>query len=108
MSTTTEVEEHAHDHPSDGRYVKIALLLGAITAAEVATYFFELSTKELVILLFPMMIIKFGIVAAYFMHLKFDHPIFRRAFIAGIILAVLVYCAALTTFGFWSNDYLGQ
>jgi cytochrome c oxidase subunit 4 len=106
MSTThVEVEEHEHDHPSDMRYVKIALILGALTALEVSTYFFNLSTAQLVILLFPMMIIKFAIVAAYFMHLKFDNKIFRRAFITGIVLAVFVYVAALTTFQFWSDGF---
>ena len=40
MSTATATEphadvEHVHEHPSDLKYVKIALLLGAITALEV-------------------------------------------------------------------------
>ena len=38
-----------------------------------------------------MMIIKFATVAGYFMHLKYDNPIFRRVFIFGLILAVIVY-----------------
>jgi cytochrome c oxidase subunit IV len=105
-STEPHHQTHAAEHPSDAKYVKIALILGAITAAEVATYFWEdASTAALVIILFPMMIAKFAIVCGYFMHLKFDHPIFRRVFIAGIVLAVAVYCIVLTAFEFWSDDY---
>jgi hypothetical protein len=57
-------------------------------------------------MLFPMMIAKFAIVTGYFMHLRYDHPLFRRVFIGGLVLAVAVYCIALTTFQYWTPDYL--
>jgi cytochrome c oxidase subunit 4 len=100
-------DAHEHDHPSDKQYVVIALILALITAAEVATYaldfFDDFSSAALVATLFPMMILKFGIVCAYFMHLRFDNPIFRRIFVFGLILAIVVYCAALTSMQFWSD-----
>jgi cytochrome c oxidase subunit 4 len=101
------VEAHGHQHPSDRQYVVIALILGAITAAEVGTYFLEdASTTFLVVALIPMMIIKFGIVCAYFMHLRFDNPLFRRVFVFGLILAVVVYVVILlTAMEFWSSAY---
>ncbi|MEQ1785517.1 MAG: cytochrome C oxidase subunit IV family protein [Acidimicrobiales bacterium] len=100
-------EEHVHAHPSDGQYVKIALILGAITAAEVATYFWEgATTVGLVLVLFPMMIAKFAIVTGYFMHLKYDNPLFKRVFVFGLVLAVTVFMIALFAFDFWSDDYL--
>ena len=37
------------------------------------------------------------------MHLKFDAPILRKAFYAGLILAVSVYLVALSTFHFWGR-----
>ena len=40
---------------------------------------------------------KFAIVAAFFMHLKFDSPMLRRLFITGIVLAGVVYSVALFT-----------
>jgi cytochrome c oxidase subunit 4 len=40
---------------------------------------------------------KFAIVAAFFMHLKFDSPMLRRVFITGIALAGVVYTIALLT-----------
>jgi cytochrome c oxidase subunit 4 len=49
------------------------------------------------------MAIKFVIIAAFFMHLKFDSKILTRVFYAGLFLAVGVYVAALTTFQLFSN-----
>ena len=115
MSTTTEArateahdgDEPVHEHPSDLLYVKIALILGAITALEVGTYFLkDPSTTLLLALLMPMMVIKFVIVASYFMHLKYDNQIFRRVFGFGLIHAIIVFAMALTTFEFWNQDYL--
>ncbi len=99
--------EHTHDHPSDWLYIKIALILGAITALEVGTYFIQdASTTLLVALLFPMMIIKFLVVTSYFMHLKYDNPLFRRVFFFGLILALFVFLIALSAFEFWDDDFL--
>jgi cytochrome c oxidase subunit 4 len=112
LTDEQELEEHAHAHPTDSDYVKIALILGVITAAEVGTYFWkdifgsEPSTFALVATLFPMMVAKFLIVIGYFMHLKFDNPLFKRVFIFGMFLAVAVFLAALTVFEFWDDRFL--
>lgn len=96
-------EAHQHEHPTDRQYFTVAIILGVLTAIEVATYFWEgASTAGLVILLFPLMIIKFLVVCLYFMHLKYDNPLFRRVFFFGLILAVLVYSAALASFEFFA------
>ena len=106
-----EVDETVHDHPSDAKYVKIALILGVITAFEVATYWWEdifgakASTAALVVTLFPMMIAKFAIVTGYFMHLKYDNPLFKRVFVFGLLLAVAVYTIVLLTFTFFEDSY---
>ena len=112
--TAAEAVDHqvVHAHPSDGQYVKIALILGVITAAEVGTYFWEdlfgskPSTLALVVTLFPMMIAKFAIVTGYFMHLKYDNPLFKRVFVFGLVLATVVYMIALFAFEFWDDQYL--
>ena len=92
--------EAEHDHPGDGLYIRVAILLGAITAAEVATYYVDIG-KVMVPALVIMMIAKFSIVGAYFMHLKFDSNLFTRVFVSGIVLAVGVYIAALTSLHIW-------
>jgi cytochrome c oxidase subunit 4 len=97
-------EAHQAAHPSDRKYVIIAIILAVITAAEVGTYFLEdPSTAMLALLLFPMMVVKFAIVCGWFMHLRYDNPLFRRVFVFGLVLAVAVYMAALTAMEFWSD-----
>jgi cytochrome c oxidase subunit 4 len=48
-----------------------------------------------------MMVIKFLMVVSYFMHLKFDNRLFSWLFYAGLILAIIVYVIALSTFKFF-------
>lgn len=82
-----------HDHPSDLFYLKIAGILALFTALEVGTYFVEDTAPRwfLFLSLTVLMIIKFAMVAAYFMHLKYDTPWFRWLFISGLVLAMGVY-----------------
>ena len=106
MNTTTEhATEHdhadAHDHAmTDAKYIRIALILAAITALEVSTYYVDFGPLFLPSLLI-MMVIKFVMVVSYFMHLKFDNKLFSWLFYTGLVLAVGVYCAALATFKFF-------
>jgi cytochrome c oxidase subunit 4 len=98
-------DDHGHGHGlSDRGYVVIAVILAGITGAEVAWSYLPwgdsgglITFAEVGGLLF-MMAIKFGIVAAYFMHLKFDNKVLTRLFYSGLFLAVGVYLIALTTF----------
>ena len=94
--------EHEHKHPTDGTYIKVAAILAALTALEVSTYFLDFGPLFLPVLL-TLMTIKFLTVVAYFMHLKFDAPILRKAFYTGLILALSVYLVALSTFHFWGR-----
>ena len=50
-----------------------------------------------------LMSVKFLLVVLFFMHVKFDAPIFGRLFWTGLGLAVAVYLAALATFQVFSN-----
>lgn len=90
-----------HKHPTEGDYVKIAIILAVITAAEVAVYYLDISTGVLIAALVPMMVAKFAIVAGYFMHLKFDSPLFTRMFVGGLAFATVIYVVMLTAFRFW-------
>jgi cytochrome c oxidase subunit 4 len=102
-----EVDETVHDHPTDMMYVKVAAFLAVLTALEVGTYFIEdASTTLLVAILFPMMIIKFGTVIMYFMHLKYDNPLFKRVFLFGLMLAIAVFSIVFFAFEFWDDQYL--
>ena len=85
---------------SDAGYIRIAIILAAITALEVSTYYVDFGVLFLPALLI-MMVIKFVMVVSYFMHLKFDNKIFSFLFYAGLVLAVGVYAAFLATLKFF-------
>lgn len=91
----------AHVHPSDMKYAKIAVILAVITALEIAVYYVEMDDRLLIALLVPMMVAKFVIVAGYFMHLKFDSPLFTKLFVAGLSFSFILYTVMLLTFQPW-------
>ena len=97
----TDGAHDAADHGMSTRgYINIALILAAITALEVSTYYVDFGPLFLPSLLI-MMVVKFVMVVSYFMHLKFDNKIFSWLFYAGLFLAIGVYVAALGTFHFF-------
>ena len=89
-----------HKHPSDMQYVVVALVLGFFTAIEVLTYFIDFEGAAVPTLI-GLMIVKFALVVLYFMHLKFDSPVFLRLFATGIVLAISVYVIMLLAFEYW-------
>ena len=100
---TTNHAAHAEpvEHGMSTRgYIVIALILAAITALEVSTYYVDFGPLFLPSLLI-MMVIKFVMVVSYFMHLKFDNKLFSWLFYTGLFLAVGVYITALATFQFF-------
>ncbi|MGZ4679870.1 MAG: cytochrome C oxidase subunit IV family protein [Ilumatobacteraceae bacterium] len=111
--TTTEHADHT-DHTSHGAhhedashkpnsfYIKVAAALAIVTGIEVALYYLHLGAWYLPILL-VLMLIKFLTVVSLFMHLKYDNKLFSMLFYSGLILAVLVYIAALMTFRFFDG-----
>lgn len=102
-------DDHDHEHPSDRSYVAIALVLAVLTAVEILLFVVEddIARSLNQIALIVLMIVKFIIVGAYFMHLKFDNPILTRLFMFGLVLAVSVYLAMLSTFefSFWNDGF---
>ena len=102
MNTTQETDSHATEHGlSTAGYVRIALILAAITALEVSTYYVDFGAFFMPVLII-LMVVKFFIVVSYFMHLKFDNKLFSFCFYAGLFLAVMVYVIALATFKFFA------
>jgi cytochrome c oxidase subunit IV len=106
----TDHARHEH-HPSDGLYWKVGAALGFVTALEVGTYFvtddpYSHELKWVLIVgLLTLMTLKFVVIVSYFMHVKFDNKLFRNVFVSGLVLAVGVYLAVLTSFQFWSDGY---
>jgi cytochrome c oxidase subunit 4 len=89
--------EQEHAHPDEKMYITVGVVLVVLTALEVSTYAFGMRPPALLFVLVPLMAVKFWLVVAFFMHLRFDSPLFRRVFVAGIVLALGVYTIVLVT-----------
>ena len=100
--STAPVSNEPYSGPAfdahDKQYLVIALILGIITAVEVAASYSSLNGAALALPLLLMAAVKFIVVAGYFMHLKLDKPMFRRMFIMGAVLALFCYTAVLYLF----------
>lgn len=102
------VQAHAHagEHSwTDKKYVMVAIYLAVMTGVEVGLSYIHPSFAPWLptVLLIAIMIVKFVTVVLFFMHLRFDDKMFGRLFWSGLILAVVVYVGALTTFQLWSS-----
>jgi cytochrome c oxidase subunit IV len=86
-------ESHDH-HPTPRQYVNIAIVLAVLTALEVSTYFWDFGVIGIPLLI-VLMIVKFLYVAGWFMHLKFDSPVFSRMMYTGLFLALGLYAFAI-------------
>src|SRR2546423_15422742 len=94
-----ETEVRVEPPPEPVQYVRVGVVLAVITAIEVAVYYLDLPGRAMVPILVGLASMKFSLVAAYFMHLKFDSRLLRRVFVTGIVLAVFIFSAGLFTLG---------
>jgi cytochrome c oxidase subunit 4 len=100
-----EVAELGHDHPEIGTYWTVGGVLAVLTALEISTYWWPKNWhRGTHIALIIMMVIKFALVVLFFMHLKFDAKMLRRAFFFGLGLALAVYLVMLTSFIYWDHS----
>jgi caa(3)-type oxidase subunit IV len=102
----THAGEHAH--PTAGTYIKIAIILFALTALEVAAY--EVARRGtpaglaaiVAPTIIPILVIlsaaKFALVAMFYMHLKQDGPLLSGIFVFPIILAIGIALALIALF----------
>ena len=105
-ATTSEIEaireEHAGahaGHPSPKEYVRIFLILAAITTGEVVLYYIRDGLGGWFIpMLFGLAFTKFALVVLWFMHLKFDDRRFSRFFLMGLALASTLFLVVLISF----------
>ena len=100
---TDQTEQHIAYHPSAREYIRVGLLLIALTCIEVMLSYSSLTGTKLVVSLFTCTIIKFVLVVGYFMHLKFDNGRFSRVFALGAIGAFTLYAVVLLMFRVWGS-----
>ena len=80
------------EHPTPKKYVQIAIVLGILTAIEIALYYTEdivgVFTDPLLIFL---AVGKFIIVVGWFMHLRYENKTINRFYVGGMILALILF-----------------
>ncbi|MGH2540043.1 MAG: cytochrome C oxidase subunit IV family protein [Actinomycetota bacterium] len=91
------------EHPSPKEYIRIGVILGVLTALEVATYYVDVG-GVLVPTLLGLAAVKFALVVMWFMHLRFDSPTYARFFLMGLAGAATLYLVVLISFGIFLVD----
>jgi cytochrome c oxidase subunit IV len=90
-----------HEHPTWATYKWVALILTVITIVEVWVYYIPafVASRLFVPSLLIMSAVKFLIVVLFYMHLKYDHKLFRALFTGPLIIAMLTIVALMFLFG---------
>ena len=93
------VEEHVH--PTWSIYWKVALVLALITVGEVWAYYMPsfVASRGFVPTLLVMSALKFAIVVMFYMHLKYDHRLFRVLFTGPLLVAAMILIGLMFLFG---------
>ena len=100
-------QEGEDGHEADGHatpktYVGVALVLGLVTLVEVAAFYLPGSLRPpswaLMVVLMLLSAFKFGVVASFFMHLRYDHRLLAGCFAGGLIVATGTILALLLLF----------
>ena len=96
----TELDQtHEEQHGLRPRqYVMIGVLLTVITVAELAVSYADISLGVMVPTLLILSAVKFAIVVAFFMHLRYESAILTRLFGGSFLLAAAVLIAFLGLF----------
>jgi cytochrome c oxidase subunit 4 len=89
------------EHPTWSTYWKVALILTVITVGEVWIYYIPAFTKGplFVPTLLVLSAIKFAIVVMFYMHLRYDHKLFRALFTGPLMIAMGTIVSLLFLFG---------
>ena len=90
-----------HAHPTWKEYKWVALILTVVTAIEVWAYYIPafVASRAFVPSMLIMSAAKFIIVVMFYMHLKYDHKLFRALFTGPLIIAILTMIVLLFLFG---------
>jgi cytochrome c oxidase subunit 4 len=89
------MEAHAHEqaHSTVRNYILVLCILAVLTFLEVMTYFipwFQAHRQVLFLAISIMGTVKFGLVVAFYMHLRYDATFYREVFIIPLVLAVVI------------------
>ena len=88
-------------HPTWKTYVYVGLFLTIITAVEVSAFYIPAWEQSWIYVpsMLIMSAIKFAVVVLFYMHLRYDHRLFKALFTGPLIIAVVTIIALLFLFG---------
>ena len=88
-------------HPTAGTYLIVGAVLTVITVVEVWAYYIPtlVASTFFVPLLLILSAVKFVTVVAFYMHLKYDHKLFRALFTGPFLVAALTLIGLMFLFG---------
>ena len=101
MTQEQQTEAVHTGHPTPLTYFKVAMILSAITAIEVAIFYATWLGHGIIPILAILSIVKFAMVAMFYMHLKYDARLFSALFVGGLALAATVMFALMGLFRFF-------
>ncbi|MFN8532418.1 MAG: cytochrome C oxidase subunit IV family protein [Dehalococcoidia bacterium] len=91
--------EEQHAHPTIWTYVKVALVLAALTGFEVSLYYLEPSLGAIVPPLLLMLSAgKFALVVAFYMHLRYDGRLLSALFTGPLMIAAVLILTLMALF----------
>jgi cytochrome c oxidase subunit 4 len=103
--TNPDIDVHAmgevHEHPTWREYKWVALILTVITVVEVWSYYIPafVASPAFIPILLIMSAAKFAIVVLFYMHLKYDHKLFKALFTGPLMIAMATLISLLFLFG---------
>ena len=86
-------------HRGARQYLGVAAALLVITAGEVAIFYLRAMRPVLVPSLLTLAVVKFSLVALFFMHLRTDHRLFAWLVVTPLVIATLLILALMKLFG---------
>jgi len=87
------------EHASVATYIKVALVLTALTGIEVGAIYIRALTPILIPTLLVLSLAKFSLVVLFFMHLRYDTRTLSFIFVGPLLIAVAVFLAVIALIG---------
>jgi len=99
MSEPHEAAVQAHRaHATTGTYLTVAAVLTVLTVFEVGAFYIPQFKPILIPSLLTLSAAKFSLVVMFYMHLKFDHKLFRVVFLLPLLFAAGVIISLMFLF----------
>jgi cytochrome c oxidase subunit 4 len=111
MAHDSHEQQHAHvdhtsmgiekEHPTWSTYWKVAVILTLITALEVWIYYIPafVASRFFVPVLLVLSAVKFITVVLFYMHLRYDHRLFKVLFTGPLLIAATSMVGLMFLFG---------